>query len=393
MLGPLSYVFGSFSLVTSVSSAVAFLDVLRSFLFYPHDRPPAAMTVTVADPLFAFNQLTLLAAVGFAGGLYLFVRGFRMLARKRLLINTPTSKIRSASMGLVEVNGMAAGPYTLPAPISGAPCFLYRTTAWQKSDESKSGEWKKVAEETLHVPFFLDDGTGRLLIEPMGADLDLHRDFVQNFSDTIFSPHATQPVLSFLARHGVEPSNKIRIEECSIHPNTPLFIVGTLAENPGIEVRPPAPSNARQAGSFGTGVTRSRTPPPPEIVRLSPSVPMGDMTQQSKIAAALDKAGITSQVAWQAAGVPREMGNGTQVSEMSVHTDSGRDSTAVDSSFDLRPPVVLMKGANNPAFLISWRSQQEIVGSMGWQCSVMIWGGSAMTLLGVYVVLQQLGLL
>src|SRR5260370_40897180 len=106
------------------------------------------MSVFVADPIFALNQLTLLAAVGFAGGLYLFVRGFRLLTRKRLLLNTPTSKIRSASLGLVEVSGLATGPYTLPTPIAGAPCFLYRTTAWQKGDESKTGDWKKVAEES-----------------------------------------------------------------------------------------------------------------------------------------------------------------------------------------------------------------------------------------------------
>jgi hypothetical protein len=78
---------------------------------------------------------------------------------------------------------------------------------------------------------------------------------------------------------------------------------------------------------------------------------------------------------------------------MAAHPEGGRNPPPLDSSFDLSPPVVLMKGANNPAFLISWRSQQEIVGSMGWQCSAMIWGGGAMTLLGVYVVLQQLGLL
>ncbi|PYX36970.1 MAG: hypothetical protein DMG75_08715, partial [Acidobacteria bacterium] len=60
-------------------------------------------------------------------GIFLFVHGFRMLARKRLILNTPISRIRSASIGLVEVNGVAIGPYTINAPITGLPCFYYRT--------------------------------------------------------------------------------------------------------------------------------------------------------------------------------------------------------------------------------------------------------------------------
>jgi hypothetical protein len=83
--------------------------------------------------------------------LYSFFLGFRLLACKRLLLATPTSKIRSAARGLVEVNGMAAGPYTLSAPITGKLCFLYHTTAWQQR-EGKTEEWEKVADETRVCP-------------------------------------------------------------------------------------------------------------------------------------------------------------------------------------------------------------------------------------------------
>jgi hypothetical protein len=45
-----------------------------------------------------FNELTSVSAVAIVGGLYLFIRGFGLLARKRLVLNTPSSKIRSASL-------------------------------------------------------------------------------------------------------------------------------------------------------------------------------------------------------------------------------------------------------------------------------------------------------
>jgi hypothetical protein len=156
---------------------------------------------------------------------------FSLLARKRLLINTPTSKIRSASVGLVEVSGVATGPYTIPAPITGNPCYLYQTIVWRQREESKSQEWKTVAEETLHVPFFLEDGTGKLLVSPGGAELDLHRDFAK-YDQTWISQCRTR--YDFLARHGIPGGDHFQIEVD--HPAAWSLYIGTLA-NPG-RVRP-----------------------------------------------------------------------------------------------------------------------------------------------------------
>ena len=81
-------------------------------------------------------------AWGMAGacfGVYLFYRGFGLLKRKRLIEDTPTSKIRSASLGLVEVSGLAAGPRTMLAPITGRACYYYHTTAWKLRQTGSSG--------------------------------------------------------------------------------------------------------------------------------------------------------------------------------------------------------------------------------------------------------------
>ena len=204
--------------------------------------------MTVCLSLFiSINYLTILSSVAIAGGLYFFFVGFQLLARKRLLLTTPTSRIRSAALGPVEVNGMAAGPYTMSAPITGKSCFLYQTTAWQQR-EGRKQEWEKVADETLHLPFFIDDSTGQLLIEPLGADLDLHCDYrrefaASSFSSGVFSKEDGVPprVSVFLSRHGIVPGRLLRIEERSIKPEDVLFVAGTLTENPGVQVRPYSP--------------------------------------------------------------------------------------------------------------------------------------------------------
>src|SRR5271167_774444 len=149
--------------------------------------------------------------VGACAGVYLFYRGFRMLQRKRLIMDTPASKVRSASMGLVEVSGLAVGPYTVTAPITGVPCYYYRTVAWRWEQRGKNSQWVKVADENLHVPFFLDDNSGRVLVDPQGAELDIHRDFHDEFSAALFSSSLDIPptVSSFLVRNGVSTDRKI----------------------------------------------------------------------------------------------------------------------------------------------------------------------------------------
>jgi hypothetical protein len=359
--------------------------------------------------------------VGFCTGIGLFVYGFRLLQRRRLILDTPFSKIRSAAMGMVEVSGQAVGPYTMVAPITARPCFYYHTQVWEWKQSGKNKNWVKVASECMHVPFFVDDNTGRLLINPRGADLDLHRDFEQEFCDSFFTTKQPAPanVHSFLARHGVATSNKIKVEECCIKPKNSLFILGTLGENPGLEVgaQPIQDDDATRsisAGGFslsfnslssslGRGAGDFHTTPLSnsrvEVIRLTPESGSGtisDMNQQQKIAAALLKAGIASPQAWAAAGVSatgvvtpggvRVLADPAAASANAVDNGSPSNvsSSTLVNGFDPHPAVVLTKGTNNKTFLISWRSQQEVARSLGWKCTLMIWGGPALALLSLY---------
>jgi hypothetical protein len=131
--------------------------------------PDTGTFLSLFAPFDQLGWLGIAALLGGYSGIYLFLRGFRMLQHKRLILNTPLSKIRSASMGLVEVSGMAKGPQTIRAGITGEPCYYYRARAWQESDSGKKGGWEQFADETVGVPFFVDDGTGKMLVYPQGA--------------------------------------------------------------------------------------------------------------------------------------------------------------------------------------------------------------------------------
>jgi hypothetical protein len=376
----------------------------------------------------ASDESWIWALVGAAAGGYLFFRGLRMLQRKRLILNTPSSKIRSASMGLVEVSGLAVGPYTMVAPITSLPCYYYRTMAWQWKHAGKNSEWVKVADESLHLPFYLDDNTGRVLVNPQGAELDIHRDFHEEYSDSLFSSKDFVPpnVSLFLSRHGVNSGKKVKVEEYCIKPKNALFILGTLAENPGVEVSStpvrtviglatglnlnvpglvedriesalsglPGVTSTTSTSKFTTvilsGNDHQNRGLPPETIKLtsesgSPATSLS-MTQQQKIAAALTKAGITNPAAWAAAGLPQATAPVVQTASTSGAPDDSQE-------FDLKPKVVLMKGTHDPAFFISWRSQRDVVASLGWKSALYIWGGPALTLLCGYVVALHFDLL
>jgi len=374
---------------------------------------------------YSIDRFWILAGIGAVSGFILFCRGFRMLQRKRLILNTPTSKIRSASMGLVEVNGLAVGPYTMPAPITGVSCYYYRTMAWQLKQAGKNTKWQKVADESLHVPFYLDDNTGLVLVNPQGADMDIHRDFHEEYSNSILFGHEIpENVRGFLARYGVSGDHKVKVDEYCIKPKNALFILGTLAENPGLVVSPkPVPTLPASVASVsfnmpgGTerkielAVGSSVTIPAMEAIETSPGnvqrgetelvrlssdqkpVSSAEMTQQGKIAAALMRAGITNPAAWEAAGINDPAaavvttgGNGTCVASGSSAAPS-----PAPEQFDLQPKVVLMKGEHDPAFFISWRSQRDLVRGLNWKSALYIWGGPALTLFCVYVLAEHFG--
>jgi hypothetical protein len=395
--------------------------LLLESVLYPHISSSATnqeCTVTVCLAFFIpINRLTLLSSIAIAGGLYFFFLGFQLSARKRVLLATPRSQIRDAALGLVEIRGRATGPYTMPAPITGKSCFLYQATAWQQYEDEQQ-EWKKIADETLHLPFFIDDSTGQLLIEPLGADLDLHPGFREEYTASLFSSTTLSKkddipprILVFLSRHGIVPALRLRIEERLIEPEDTLFIAGTLMDNPGVQLRPFAPRDIRPREASTNQMGNAASNPSsqqlltPQVIRLqSGAAPTStqEMSQQAKITAALNRAGISRPEAWSVAGVPYQsvaieenapLASGRHLHEPRQSEQSSGEDQSQSSAFNRTPPVVLMKGESDPALVISFRSQKELVRALAWKSAAILCGGAAIALLGFYMLFAQMELL
>jgi hypothetical protein len=113
-------------------------------------------------------------AVLAAGGLALFIFGFSRLRRMRLLQDTPTSTIRGVAMGTAELVGKAVERTPLLSVLTGTPCVWHRYTVEEERSGSKGEKrWVKVREGVSNDLFYLDDGTGRLAVDPMGAEMNI----------------------------------------------------------------------------------------------------------------------------------------------------------------------------------------------------------------------------
>ncbi|RJG14433.1 hypothetical protein D3879_14155 [Pseudomonas cavernicola] len=97
----------------------------------------------------------------------------RRLAEARHLLDTPTSKIRSAAQGYVEFYGVLEPvPETLIyGPLTGKPCLWWRFRIEEYSSNGKGRSWRPVESGSSEAWLRLADATGDCLINPQGAQV------------------------------------------------------------------------------------------------------------------------------------------------------------------------------------------------------------------------------
>jgi len=166
--------------------------------------------------IWLLSQPLLWAWTGVILGPYFFWRGFRVLQRKRLIMDTPRSTVRAAALGVVELTGTAVGPHTLVAPLSHADCLYYRLLV----ESNPQGDLSKSIRE-MCAPLFLDDGTGTVMIYPQGAELQ----FPASSGRSEYGKLAM--TLTSLSEGAPE-----FCQEYCIKPGDTVFVLGTLRENP-----------------------------------------------------------------------------------------------------------------------------------------------------------------
>ncbi len=115
-----------------------------------------------------FVMLGLAAATAYS--FWIAVKSWR---KTRTLEETPTSRSRSAALGYVELGGRAVLPpeAATRGPLTGIPCAWWRYRIEERHTSGRSRSWRTTQSGTSDSVFLLDDGTGRCLVDPRGAEV------------------------------------------------------------------------------------------------------------------------------------------------------------------------------------------------------------------------------
>jgi hypothetical protein len=174
------------------------------------------------------------------------------------------------------------------------------------------------------APLFVDDGTGELMIYPAGAEMQWAG----------VTGDGGEYLTHVLARHGCERQDLVDAQEYCIVPEDNIFVLGTLRENPWA-TRDPGASSLSRIGPGFVSLDEADLLRREAFTCLNPTLPSG--------------------------------------------AAQGRE-------FNLYPPTILLRGET--PFVISTRSQQEVVSDLAWKSVLFIWGGPLWTLWALWKLLS-----
>lgn len=170
--------------------------------------------------------LSLLALAG-------FYFAFRNLARARIIEDTPTSRIRSAHQGYVELSGEAAAMQGEPifSPLTFTTCCWFRYKIERRNDKG----WRPVRSGKSESLFLIKDATGEAIIDPEGAEITPSGKSVWYGNSATPPPAPTpngsrnqgmHPILGLTANLKGGFGGSYRYTEETIYPGDLLYAIG-----------------------------------------------------------------------------------------------------------------------------------------------------------------------
>jgi hypothetical protein len=276
------------------------------------------------------TNLDIAAAVGFGAGLFWFFKGFRVYRKYRVLADTPEIPIRSMAMGLVKIHGQAKGQQTILSPVTKTPCFFYKVDIERWVTGTNGGRWSHAATEARGVRFYLEDASGKVLVDAHGAEYDL----IQTAKRETGRGVGASLVRLFVGtRDRVSESDLLNYAESVV-------------------------STADAPFSFDAG-------------------------------------GLLSGLGRGSLGLGMGSGGRYRLSEYCIVPKHWYDVTGTcvenPNPRDEHDRNMIMKGQNEPTFLISWRSEKEIERTLRNRAALHIFGGAAVSVACLAILLFWLG--
>jgi hypothetical protein len=283
------------------------------------------------------SDIDVALVAGFGAGLYLFFKGFRVFREYRVLADTPEMPIRSIPMGLVEIHGKARGEKLATSPVTKTPCLFYKVDVERWVKDKNGGHWAHAATDADGVKFYLDDATGKVLVDAHGAEYDLLR--------------------------------SARIETGRVFGGRGRSSLWRKRD---------VPSNADIMASDS------------ELASYAQSV-IGNQG----LSHSLGGSNLLSTLAGGSLGMRVSPSNRYRLSEYLILPDHWYDVTGTCRENPLRHDEedrnMIVKGQNEPTFLISWQSEKGIEGTLRKRAALYVFGGAGLSVVCLGILLMKFG--
>ena len=305
------------------------------------------------------GDLIMGAAVGAVMGVVWFYKGFKELTVKRTIQNIPTSKINTGAVGTdVEIKGniLVEQDKLVSAPISGKQCAFYHIEIQEERRRKNSTYWKTIDQFYSSKGFYVDDKSGATaLVMVKGAKV--HRkgkvaDYIVKSSNFDEMPDLLRETLTSnsnklkkfkLKKTSWLLSGKYRFVEWYFMPNEEVYVLGH-AES-------------------GLRLQKIKKPKLEYFLKAKKA-----LQKDKKLAARFD-ANRDGKLD------PGELERGAKILAQRLS-----DKYSKEKLEELIPKTKLIfKKVKPHPFVISNRSERELVEHMGTWSTVKIFGGPALT--------------
>jgi hypothetical protein len=272
------------------------------------------------------------AFFGFGAGIYLFFKGFRIYREYRVLEDTPEIPIRSVAMGLVQIHGKAQGSELVEGPVSRTQCLFYKVDIERWVQDKNGGHWSHYKTDADGPKFYLEDVTGKVLVDAHGAEYDLIQTSKRETG-------RGSGVISLGRLWGAKQDSSMAASGASVSDSDLLSYVESV--------------RGGSKFSFSLGAS--------SVLNISGS-------------------GSSSKY---------------RLTEYCILPDHWYDVTGTcaenPQAKDVHDRNLILKGQNEPTFLISWRGEKEIERTLRNRAALYVFGGAALSVVCLGFLLKKFG--
>jgi len=183
-----------------------------------------------------FHHLLLLDGLLLGAALYSFWYGLKSWRECRSIRDTPISRVRSAAQGYVGLSGRGLLPDGVEnrSPLTRQPCTWWSYSIEEADERGRSRSWNTSDKGSSEIMFFLDDGTGRCVVDPRGADV-ICDDTTVWYGSTPWPEYRLPDGTSMLGKAAdVLLRGKYRYTEQRMRVGAPLYAVGAFRSVGGV---------------------------------------------------------------------------------------------------------------------------------------------------------------